>query len=357
MLKKTVLIGLCIVGSLLFATVGAAQPCLVVGIVYGGPITDAGYNQAHYEAIRQLQVNMPCVRVIQAEMVGEGDAEAVMEMMIAQGAKLIFPASFGLQTAAFNVSKRHPSVVFMHPGGFRLSDNFGTYFGMPQFGMYLLGAAAAMMTTTGKLGFIGGLPIGFVLGNANGFHLGARSVNPEIQTYVVFTGSFVDRVKEIAATNTLIQQGCDVIAMHVDSPQTIVQAAEAAGVYSIGYQNLAAQNFAPRGWITGLGFTFGGLFTETAQQVIAGTWKPAHLRKGFADGYQALAPFGPAVPMYVQQNVLGLLEDLNAGTLQPFAGPIKDQAGAVRIKDGEVWGNDKMGSFDWFVEGIIGSPK
>jgi basic membrane lipoprotein Med (substrate-binding protein (PBP1-ABC) superfamily) len=345
------------VGSFLFAAVGAAQPCLVVGIVYGGPITDAGYNQAHYDAIRQLQVNMPCVRVIQAEMVGAGDVEAVIEMMIAQGARLIIPASFGFQTAAFNVSQRHPGVVFLHPGGFRLSANFGTYFGTPQQGMYLLGAAAAMMTRTGKLGFVGGLPIGFVLGNANGFHLGARSVNPNIQTYVVFTGSWVDRAKEVAATNALIQQGCDVIAMHVDSPQAIVQVAEAAGVYSIGYQNLAAQNFAPRGWITGLGFTFGGLFTETAQQVIAGTWTPAHRRKGFADGYMALAPFGPAVPMTVQQHVLGLLEQLNAGTLQPFAGPIKDQAGVVRIPAGEVWGNEKMGLFDWFVEGIIGAPR
>lgn len=343
----------------MFALVGVAQqqPCLVVGIVYGGPITDAGYNQAHYEAIRQLQVNMPCVRVIQAEMVGEGDAEAVMEMMIAQGARLIIPASFGLQTAGWNVAQRNPKVIFVHPGGFRLGPNFGTYFGTPQFGMYILGVAAGMMTRTGKIGFVGGLPIGFVLGNANGFHLGARSVNPKVQTYVVFTGSWVDRAKEIAATNALIQQGCDVIAMHVDSPQAIVQAAEAAGVYSIGYQSLAAANFAPRGFITGIGFTFGDLFTQIATQVIAGTWKPSHIRAGFEAGLMALAPFGPTVPQQVQGYVLQKLEELKAGSLQPFAGPIKDQAGVVRIPAGEVWGNDKMGTFDWFVEGIIGSPK
>jgi len=48
---------------------------------------------------------------------------------------------------------------------------------------------------------------------------------------------------------------------------------------------------------------------------------------------------------------------LGTGKLKPFTDSIKDQEGAVRIKEGEVWGNDKMGSFDWFVEGIVGKPK
>jgi hypothetical protein len=29
----------------------------------------------------------------------------------------------------------------------------------------------------------------------------------------------------------------------------------------------------------------------------------------------------------------------------------------VRIAQGEAWGGDKMGNFDWFVEGVIGQAK
>ena len=29
----------------------------------------------------------------------------------------------------------------------------------------------------------------------------------------------------------------------------------------------------------------------------------------------------------------------------------------VRIKEGEAWGGDKMGSFDWYVAGVIGKAK
>jgi len=42
----------------------------------------------------------------------------------------------------------------------------------------------------------------------------------------------------------------------------------------------------------------------------------------------------------------------------PFTGPIKDQAGTIRIKPGERASHDTLWSMDWFVEGIVGNlPK
>jgi basic membrane protein A and related proteins len=45
------------------------------------------------------------------------------------------------------------------------------------------------------------------------------------------------------------------------------------------------------------------------------------------------------------------------GGYNPFTGPITDNTGVVRIKDGEAWGGDKMGNFDWYAEGVVGKPK
>jgi basic membrane lipoprotein Med (substrate-binding protein (PBP1-ABC) superfamily) len=218
-----------------------------------------------------------------------------------------------------------------------------------------MGVAAGMMTKTNKLGFVIGLPIGWSIANVNSFHLGARTVNPDVETTVVVTGGWLDRAKETAATNALIDQGCDVLTMHVDSPGTIIQTAEERGVYSIGFQSLAAQKFAPKGWITGLGFTWGGVMTEIAQQVIDGTWKSQMLRKGIAEGYIAVAPFGEAVPEDVRKIVLGAVANLAEG-FDIFAGPIKDQEGNLRISEGETVSVQDMGNFDWYAEGIIGKP-
>ena len=49
--------------------------------------------------------------------------------------------------------------------------------------------------------------------------------------------------------------------------------------------------------------------------------------------------------------------DLDAGKIVVFKGPIKDQDGNVKVAEGEVLTDDAMGSVDWFVEGVTGSPK
>jgi hypothetical protein len=49
--------------------------------------------------------------------------------------------------------------------------------------------------------------------------------------------------------------------------------------------------------------------------------------------------------------------DIESGKIVVFKGPIKAQDGTVKVADGEVLGDDAMGSVDWFVEGVVGSPK
>jgi hypothetical protein len=69
-----------------------------------------------------------------------------------------------------------------------------------------------------------------------------------------------------------------------------------------------------------------------------------------------VAPFGPAVPADVRELVTASADKIGHG-FNPFTGPVSDNAGAVRIKADEAWGGDKMGDFDWYVEGVIGKAK
>src|SRR5271167_4041521 len=212
-----------------------------------------------------------------------------------------------------------------------------------------MGAAAGKMTKSNTLGFVVGVPIGYALGNVNAFEMGARSVNPKAVTRVVVTGGWSDKAKEAVAANALIDQGADVVTMHVDSPATIIQTAEGRNAYSIGFQSIEARQLAPKGWLTGLGFTWGPFMTRTAQSVVAGTFKPAMVREGLGEGMMAIAPFGTVVPADVRDLVTAAGDRVGKG-FNPFTGPVTDNAGAVRIKDGESWGGDKMGNFDWYVE-------
>ena len=341
----------------LFPAHAQDKPALIVGAIYIGSVNDYGYNRSMKDGLEEMKRNIPGLKLIEAENVPEtAESERVMENMIQQGAKLIFPTSFGHMDFALNVARRHRDVFFYHPGGYKVEQNFGNFFGKTQTAWYPIGIAAGRMTKTNKLGFVVGQPIGYALGNVNAFQLGARSANPKVQTIVVVTNSWSDKAKEAAAANALLDQGCDVLAMHVDSPAVIIQAAEARGAMSIGFQSTEARRLAPNGWITGLGFTWGKFMTEVANSVINGTFKPGFVRQGIDEGMMAVAPFGPAVPPDVRKQVLEAVDKLAKG-FNPFTGPIKDNEGIVRIKEGEVWGNDKMGNFDWYAEGIIGKAK
>jgi len=335
-----------------------AGPCLIIGALYGGPITDAGYNQAMHEAVMAIKTNIDCVKIIEAENVpDEAGATSTMENMIKEGAKLIFPTAFNHQYPALDLSKKYPDVKFEHAGGWEMGSNFANFFGTPPDGWYMMGVAAAKMTQSNKLGFVAAFPLGWTNTFINAYTLGAKSVNPDVQTIVAYTFAWGDRAKEADTTNSLINQGVDVITMHVDSPSTVIGTAETRGVYSIGYQNLAAQQFAPEYWISGTGFTLGDKLTWLASTVIDGTWKPIFLRCGIKDGCMAVAPFGPKVPKEVQDLVMQTKADIESGKLVVFKGPIKAQDGTVKVAEGATLSDNDMGSVDWFVQGVVGSPK
>jgi basic membrane protein A len=78
---------------------------------------------------------------------------------------------------------------------------------------------------------------------------------------------------------------------------------------------------------------------------------------GITAGCMGIAPVGPRVPQAVKDLVTAKLSEIDAGTLIVFAGPIVDQNGIAVVPQGDVLTPDKMSGVDWFVKGIVGSPK
>jgi basic membrane lipoprotein Med (substrate-binding protein (PBP1-ABC) superfamily) len=334
-----------------------AHALFTMGIIHVGSKTDAGYNQAHAEAAAMVPKNLPYVKVLEAENIAENaDVSRVIENMISQGAKFIVPASFGYLDPALEVAAKHPDVMFDHPAGFKQADNFHTFWATSDQQSYALGIAAGKMTKTNKLGFVGGFPIPNVLDTINAFTLGARSVNPKAEMHVIFDNTWSDPGKEAASTNALADQGVDVVTMIVDSPITVVQTAEQRGIYSVGFHSTGVQKYAPKGWISGIGFTWGGFLAREIQAIEKGTWKsnPKNLLGDLNTDMVTLAPWGPAVPDDVKSMVDAKIANFKSGKVQVFTGPIKDNKGNLKIPAGQVGDPSLVNTFDWFVEGVIG---
>lgn len=326
-----------------------------VGFIYVGPVDDFGYNYAAEQGRQYLQTTLgDTIETVSAENIPEdANAERVMEQMIKDGATIIFPTSYGHFGPAVNVSKKFPDITFLHQGGLEPKEHVGSYFGEIWQMVYASGVAAGRMTKTNKLGYIVAFPIPQTLLNVNAFQLGAKSVNPDVTTTVVFTANWCDPAKNSEAANTLIDQGIDVLTQHQDCPKPVIEVAEKRGVMSVGY-HADASSVAPNGWITAAIWNWGPLYTKMVEQVQEGSYKIELTRYGVKDDVVTLAQFGSTVPKEVQDEVLKIKADIIAGTLKPFQGPIMDQSGMVRI-EGEQPDTITLEKTDYLVEGVVGT--
>ena len=198
-------------------------------------------------------------------------------MINLDGATLLFPTSFGYYNPhMIKMANKFPKLHFEHCGGLwtdKDPKNAGSYFGYIDEAQYISGIVAGYSTKTGKLGFVAAKPIPQVLRNINAFTLGARLANPKATTQVIFTGDWSMPVKEAEATNSLIDQGVDVLTCHVDGPKTMVENAARRGAMVCGY-HVDQSPLAPKAYLTGAEWNWEALYPKFVKMLAAGQEHP-----------------------------------------------------------------------------------
>jgi len=340
------------------ATVAHAADKTKVGFVYVSPTGEAGWTYTHDEARKHLEKTFgDKIETSFVESVKEGaDAERAIMQMAKSGHDLIFTTSFGYMNPTIKVAKRFPNIKFEHATGYKRAENVGTYFDRIYEARYLTGVVAGHMTESNIVGYVAAFPIPEVVRGINAFTQGLRSVKPEATVKVVWSNSWYDPGKEREAGDSLIQQGADVLTQHTDSPG-VVQAAEAAGKYAIGYHSDMSE-YGKKAHLTSSVHNWKEFYAKRVQQVMDGTWKSEDVWKGISAGMTTLAPMSDAVPADVQKKVLALKDAIAAGELHPFQGPVKNQAGEVVVETGKVMEDGVMLGMNFYVEGVEGKlPK
>ena len=333
----------------------SAEKELKVGFLYVSPVGDAGWSYAHDQG-RKVIEELPGVTTSFVEAVAEGpDSERVIQTMARKKFDLIFGTSFGYMDSMLKVAQQFPNTVFMHCAGFKTAANMGNYFGRIYQTRFLAGMVAGFMTKSKVLGYVAAYPIPEVIRGINAFALGAQSVNPEATVRVVWTKTWYDPAKEKEAAKSLLDVGADVIAQHQDSPGP-QEAAQEKGVYSIGY-NTDMSRFAPKSHLTAPIWNWAPYYKQVVEQVKNGTWKPTSAWPGLAEGIVDLAPFGPMVPIEVQEKVMARKAEIISGKEKVFVGPISDQKGTVRVNAGVVVPDQDLLGMNWFVQGVVGTTE
>jgi basic membrane protein A len=336
-----------------------------IGFIMVGPKDDYGYNQAVFEASQVLAEEYPDLEILTAENVPEDDTAATtMEQMIDRGAKIIFATSYGHLDAAQQVAEDHPDVVVIQQGNTMAEEdilpNDGTYFGTVYEPMYLAGIAAGAATESGKLGYVYAFPIPQTIANINAFQRGAESVRLDVETITVATSSWCDPAAQRDAASSLLSQGVDVMTQHQDCTKTVIDAAEAAGAYTVGY-HADASELAPEGWLTGAVWEWAPLYTSIVDTILAGDFTGSEFNANFRVGYKTgtnpfvLAEFGPSVSEETVAEIDEAQAWLATEEGSPFAGPVLAQDGTEAVAAGVVPDYAEIDAMDYFVQGVVGN--
>jgi len=152
---------------------------------------------------------------------GEGtDREAAMRQLAAGGNQLVFGVGFLFSDDILQLAKEFPNVNFacidytVKPGD-TLPPNLAALTFREEEGSFLVGALAAGLSHTGKVGFVGGMEIPLIKKFEAGYKAGVHAVRPKADVIVKYAGTtgaaFKDPTKGKELGLAEYQQGADII--------------------------------------------------------------------------------------------------------------------------------------------------
>jgi simple sugar transport system substrate-binding protein len=338
--------------ALAFGATGAfAQDKLKACWVYVGPIGDYGYSYQHDLGRQDVEKALgDRVETAYLENISEGpDAERAIERLARSGCGIIFTTSFGFMNPTIKVAASFPDVKFEHATGYKTAPNVAIYNARFYEGRYISGQIAAKVSKKHLAGYIASFPIPEVVMGINAFMLGAQSIDPDFKVKIVWVNSWFDPGKEADAAKALFDQGADIIVQHTDSTAAL-QVAEERGLHGFGQSSDMIQ-FAPHAQLTAIVDDWGPYYVNRVQAVLDGTWESTDVWGGLAENMLAMADYAN-MPDDVKAMAEETEKKIASGELHPFTGPIYDQSGTLRYKDGEVVPDKDLLGMNWYVKGI-----
>jgi basic membrane protein A and related proteins len=328
---------------------------LKAAFAYVGPVGDAGWTFAHDRGRKEAQAEFGDKVVTSfVENVPEAaDAERVLRDMVDQGNTLIFGTTFGYMEPMLKVAADEKKVKFEHATGYKTADNLRIYDSRTYEGAYLAGVIAGKMSKTGTIGVVGSIPIPEVIRNINSFTLGAQSGNPNIKTKVVWVNKWFDPPKEGEAAQALLNQGADVLLQNTDS-SAVLQTAEKLGKFAFGWDS-DMSHFGPKAHLASAVINWGPYYKKAIKDTLEGTWTVARTWWGVKEGAIDLTSISEQVPAETKEKIAKIEAGLKDGSFAIWKGPILDQAGAVKLKDGEVAPDEFLLGINFYVKGVEGS--
>ncbi len=341
-----VIVALLVAAMLIPACAPKAPDCTKADVFCVGMVTDVGkiddksFNQSTWEGVKLAESELGA-HVQYIETTDAKDYAKNIATFADAGYDVIVTVGFALGEATYAAAATYPKVYFVGVDQFQAwqydddatndrANVAGLVFPEDQAG-FLVGALAAQMTKTGKLGGVFGTDVvPPVWRFGEGYRAGALYIDPNIEMFIVyhsdvgFDKTFTDPEWGAATANSMIDKGADVIfGGGGKTGNGAVIAAAQRGVYAIGVdtdQYYTLPEAAPRLLSSALKLLTPGTFDLIKLAKDGAFPSGNYLGKG---GYAPYHDLEKEVPAEVKAKMEEINTALLDGSLQTGVSPVK----------------------------------
>ena len=284
-----------------------------------GGLGDRSFNDSAYAGLKEAQR----LYDIRYEMVNRTTEEADLEALrglIRQGYDLII--GIGFENAGYiqTLSQEYPDRIFASVDVVVEGENVTSFVYREQEGDFLMGVLAAMLTHSGKIGFVGGMDIDVIRRIESGFRQGVAYQDDQVEVISDMAGTFSD--PEIGKSLALGQYAAGVDLIYNAAGRTglgIIEAAQETRKLTLGTSG--DQRYLAPGYVVGNRPKRVDVAVLTLiDELIHDQYMPGVRSLGLKEDGLSLGPFDENL---VSQVMLQRLEDLKSKIL---SGEIEVQA-------------------------------
>ena len=293
-----------------------------IGIIMEARPAAQPWSAAIYDAAQALKKKNPSIQFLMSyKAYDPTSAEPVARQMLQQGAAILDLHSFALNDVAHSLAKEFPKIPmsvssFDPPVQPNLSIGTASYLQIGYSNCWLL----AKLSKSGKIGFVGAMPIPYATELLKGCELGATAASSKAKVLSGYGNSFSNPQTTREQAQGLLDQGADVLfpASATEDSLGGFQLCEQKHIPCAGWASDARRYSAHYGVISAV-VDWSVLLESLLKQYESGKLAATTFDASFGNGGLTPQPFegAPAklVPSDVQKGYLAVVKSLSEGKI------------------------------------------
>ncbi len=329
---------------------GAVSPeNLKIAFVYPRTTETSGWTYAH--ELGRLHLEQAFDGKLETMAIDKADTEEAVQNAIEQaveaGCNLIFTTASQMINQSVRSAVLHPKLRIYNCSILMSYSSVCTYYARLYESKFLMGAIAAALSQTDRLGYVADYPVYGATANINAFALGAKMINPYVKVHLEWS-----KVQNSNARERLQQEGIVFI-----SDNDIITPEHASREYGLyrkkedgTFENLATSILH---W---------GKFYERIVRDICRGNADSGTQKGkkavnywwgmSADVIDLIC--SQSMPRETLRLIEFLKNSIRSGSFQPFSGVIYSQDKELRCREQESLTPEEIITMDWLVDNVVG---